>query len=99
MFCWCFTHFLYTLNIDSIEGNEGTTDAEERGNENWIGRQVSKEFAGHGTFKGIVAAFDDDEENPGQRIFHVIYSDGDDAWMSAKDVKEILVPEHELVCK
>ena len=67
--------------------------------QNWIGRHVSKHFAGHGTFRGIVAGADDDEENPGERVFHVIYSDGDDAWMSAKDLQAILVPEHESVCK
>ena len=46
-----------------------------------------------------MAAFDDDEENPGQLLFQVKYCDGDDEWMSATELESILVPEHEVVRK
>ena len=61
-----------------------------RGEDRWLGRTVRKNFAGFGVFKGIVDAVDEDEDVPGHRIFHVVWEDGDDAWISVDELVDIL---------
>lgn len=74
-----------------------------RGEDSWIGCRVKKGFwSGKGRnlkknyYTGTVTAFDDDEENPGHRLFEVRYDDGDVAWVDAGEVYEILVDKQEV---
>ena len=62
-----------------------------RGDDAWIGRTVAKEFGPHGIFKGQVTDVDDNSKKIGWRVFHVEYEDGDDEWMGAEDLINILV--------
>ena len=61
-----------------------------RGEDRWLGRTVRKNFAGFGIFKGKIDAVDEDEDVPGHRIFHVVWEDGDDAWIAVDELVDIL---------
>lgn len=61
-----------------------------RGDDAWIGQAVVKEFIGHGKFRGQVTDVDEDSQKEGYRLFHVVYEDGDDEWMHAESVYDIL---------
>ena len=63
-----------------------------RGNDEWVGRDVVKNFGELGDFKGKVTDVDEHHGKPGCRLFYVVYEDGDDAWMEPTEVKSILVP-------
>ena len=63
-----------------------------RGNDEWVGRDVVKNFGELGDFKGKVTDVDEHHGKPGCRLFYVVYDDGDDAWMEPTEVKSILVP-------
>ena len=47
----------------------------KRGEDNWVGRRVVKNFGEHGDFDGIIYAVDDDNDNKGYRLFCVYYFD------------------------
>ena len=97
-------HFqnLYTRRLDLC--NDNVDDCYDdsifdriRGEDSWIGRQVRKKFlVGKGRnkrwqlFHGTVTAVDDDEDNPGHRLFQVTYEDGDDEWLDVCNTQEIL---------
>ena len=68
-----------------------------RGEDSWLGRQVRKKFwvgKGHNRrlklFYGTVTAIDDDEDNPGHRLFEITYEDGDDECMDPCNTHAIL---------
>ena len=61
-----------------------------RGEDRWIGRKVKKYFEGHDNFNGTIDAADEDEDENDHRIFHVVFEDGDDEWMGADELAEIL---------
>ena len=62
-----------------------------RGQDSWVGRAVQKDFGQHGIFRGQVTDVDDNSSKAGYRVFHVEYADGDDEWMGAEDLLEILL--------
>ena len=78
------------LNNRSAENSE-TSDITIWGDDTWIGRHVSKDFGEFGTFRGKVLDVDDNANKPGYRVFHVLYEDGDEEWMGAKDLQNILL--------
>ena len=83
-----FDHFSIPGNNEYKEKNYDRI----RGQDSWIGRSVKKYFEGHGFFTGTIDAVDDDEENNGHRVFHVVYEDGDDAWVEVDEIVQILQP-------
>ena len=62
-----------------------------RGDDAWIGRVVRKDFPNHDIFTGRVTDVDDNVTKKDYRVFHVVYEDGDDEWIGAADLIEILV--------
>ena len=95
-------NLLTKLIIDRIapldERKEETAFDPKRGEDIWIGRNVTKLFHDEhdkeiGTFNGQIVDVDDDEENVGHRIFRIVYEDGDDEWASAEEVAGILIDE------
>ena len=60
------------------------------GKDEWIGRSVRKDFGGYGTFRGRVVDSDENAAKAGQRLFHVVYEDGDDEWIDATELITIL---------
>ena len=62
-----------------------------RGDDSWIGRVVYKKFGDLGTFRGTVTDVDDNLSEPGYRVFHVEYEDGDDEWIGPDELINILV--------
>ena len=57
------------------------TDAfdKKRGDNNWIGRRVVKNFGSAGDFEGVVYGVDEDEARKDYRLFLVYYFDDEDA--------------------
>ena len=49
-----------------------------KGEKDWLGRRICKSFGENGDFDGIVYAIDDDEDNPGYKLFLVHYFDDPD---------------------
>ena len=79
-----------------------------RGEDAWIGLKVKKKFwVGKGKnkrqkfFQGTITACDDDEDNPGHRIFQITYDDGDEEWLSVANTHDLLTASKETVdmCK
>ena len=68
-----------------------------RGEDAWVGRRVKKKFGSNGEFFGLVTAVEEWRGHPGQRVFKVVYTDGDSEWIGVQDVHEILLSEEELV--
>ena len=62
-----------------------------RGDDSWVGRDVAKKFGNLGIFRGRVTGVDDNLNEPGYRLFHVEYEDGDDAWIGPEELIPILV--------
>ena len=60
------------------------------GKDEWIGRSVRKDFGECGIFRGLVVDADENAAKDGERLFHVVYDDGDDAWIDARDLIAIL---------
>lgn len=94
MHCACFINGRNEIASDSLEQRFNSI----RGEDEWIGRRVKKEFGKHGIFFGRVTNVDDDSANDGHRIFECTYDDGDVEWIGADEVADILLPEQESVC-
>ena len=79
--------------------NTGRLDSANRirGEDAWIGRKVQANFGNHGDFYGVVTAVDDDAQNPGHRLFHVDFEDGDEAWLGVDEVSSILLAPEETI--
>ena len=65
---------------DEDEEYDATTERNpkydsKRGEDNWVGRRVLKNFGEHGDFEGVVYAVDEDTNNNGYRLFCVYYFD------------------------
>ena len=81
------------------DDNDNSTFDRIRGEDSWLGRRVLKKFwVGKGKsrhqvlFAGQVTDIDEDEHNPGHRLFEVKYEDGDVEWADAVDISTILTP-------
>ena len=82
--------------VDRIAGNTPANNTPDQdvmwGKDDWIGRQIRKDFGEpHGIFIGNITAVDDWAGHPGQRLFKVVYTDGDSEWMDARKVKSMLL--------
>ena len=88
--------------VDRIEGNVTQADTAVInvwwGSDDWVGRHVEKDFGeSHDKFTGLVFGVDDWKDNPGKRIFKVVYTDGDSEWLDAPSVQAILQSTDQVV--
>ena len=98
IYWFIYWFFLFILILfESCRIGETATAEDEvesttiRGNDDCLGRIIEKDFGQLGKFKGRVDGVDNDSNNSGHRLFHVTYCDGDDEWMSAAELKTILL--------
>ena len=94
--------FILHFVVNRIEGNAAPVDTTGFdimwGSDDWVGRHVEKDFGEpHGKFMGLVTAVDDWEDNPGKRIFKVVYTDGDVEWLDAPTIMSILLTIEQVV--
>ena len=88
---------IYRIDCEA-EGKEAVSFNPKCGEDTWIGCNVSKMFYDVngkelGIFKGKIVDVDDDADNVGHRIFQVVYEDGEDEWLSAKEIASIIIDE------
>lgn len=77
------------MNENSVAKTSNKYD-HNRGSDGWVGRRIKRDFTGFGYFIGVVI-----EVKPWgrkKRLFRVVYTDGDEEDLSAKEVFEGLIP-------
>lgn len=67
----------------------------ERGEDEWVGRRIARSFPGHGYFTGVVTKVKAWKRR--SRLFHVVYKDGDEEDLCAKEVFECLLPANDVL--
>ena len=64
---------------NTIRPRKPMRSIKKRGDNNWIGRRVVKNFGSAGDFEGVVYGVDEDEARKDYRLFLVYYFDDEDA--------------------